>query len=196
MTEVHPAAQRVYRNCTGRATPGYHDLVPRISLTLQHPTLLHSPRLPLCKGTLISARCRAPAHTFHVNPKRSSQCGRAAWAAPSEQPCVTQDPSELETGHSPAQCERSHVPMSRAIEQSRPHTLSLDIPLSMRFSVWFGTAPSLASIREESSCSLQRTRTVSAHHLTQDSTNATWGLAFRNVCLVGSSITGGVLLKG
>ncbi|KAI4733523.1 hypothetical protein E4T50_15919, partial [Aureobasidium sp. EXF-12298] len=55
--------------------------------------------------------------------------------------------------------------------------LALSVLLSMRFSVWLGSAPSLASVCEESSCSLQRTRTVSAHHLTQDSTNATWGLA-------------------
>ncbi|THX33864.1 hypothetical protein D6D12_01376 [Aureobasidium pullulans] len=74
--------------------------------------------------------------------------------------------------------------------------------MSMRFQVWISSVPSLASAPTHEDC-------FSTHHLTQDSTNAAWGLAFLYVwpCRVKrplwscispreSPITGGVVLKG
>ncbi|KEQ96289.1 hypothetical protein AUEXF2481DRAFT_675623 [Aureobasidium subglaciale EXF-2481] len=261
------------RFCPSNRNSRYHKFVPNLSPTLQHLThsAIPSPASTL-QGHALSARqqrqheshglfryLRALSHTFHVNvcalhPERPSHW--PVWAALRTQPCVTQDPSNVQDLPSFLVGYDSHVPVSRAIEplpttfysavdSLQPHSpirvpslsyiLDHFISTPSRNSnartrrivvdptrtpsssvnaiyVWISLATSLASISrklcEESSCRLQRTRTVSAHHLTQDSTDAAWGAAFlwcglvrpwplwSCICSRQSPITGGVVLKG
>ncbi|THV92019.1 hypothetical protein D6D26_08701 [Aureobasidium pullulans] len=92
-------------------------------------------------------------------------------------------------------------------------TYPANVSMSMRFQVWISSVPSLASVSgklcEDSSCRLQRTRTVSAHIISRRIQPTLRGvLHFCKCGLVGSRplwscisprespITGGVVIKG
>ncbi|THY83230.1 hypothetical protein D6C93_08942, partial [Aureobasidium pullulans] len=92
-------------------------------------------------------------------------------------------------------------------------TYPANVSMSMRFQVWISSVPSLASVSgklcEDSSCRLQRTRTVSAHIISRRIQPTLRGVLHFCMCgLVGSRplwscisprespITGGVVLKG